>query len=68
MATATLIEILEDSYYLVKYFPDFPLFKQKKLKEAIVKEYKEEAQCAQKGGADAFFVICGSIKHFFPNF
>ena len=31
------------------------------------KEYKEEAQCAQKGGRMLFFVICGFIKHFFPN-
>ena len=32
------------------------------------KEYKEEAQCAQKGGRMLVFVICGFIKHFFPNF
>ena len=32
------------------------------------KEYKEEAQCAQKGGRMLVFVICGFIKIFFPNF
>ena len=34
----------------------------------VNKEYKEEAQCAQKGGRILFFVICGFIKNFFPNF
>ena len=32
------------------------------------KEYKEEGQCAQKGGRMLVFVICGYIKDFFPNF
>ena len=32
------------------------------------KEYKEEAQCAQKGGRMLFFVICGFIENFFLNF
>ena len=31
------------------------------------KEYKEEAQCAQKGGRMLVFVIFGSIKNFLPN-
>ena len=31
------------------------------------KEYKEEGQCAQKGGRMLVFVICGFIKNFFPN-
>ena len=34
----------------------------------LIKEYKEEAQCAQKGGRMLVFVICGYIKNFFPNF
>ena len=33
-----------------------------------IKEYKEEAQCAQKGGRMLFFVICGFIENFFLNF
>ena len=32
------------------------------------KEYKEEAQCAQKGGRMLFFVICGFIENCFLNF
>ena len=31
------------------------------------KEYKEEAQCAQKGEWMLVFVICGFIKIFLPN-
>ena len=32
-----------------------------------IKEYKEEAQCAQKGGRMLVFVICGFIKNVLPN-
>ena len=32
------------------------------------KEYKEEVQCAQKGGLMLVFVICGFIKNFLPNY
>ena len=32
------------------------------------KEYKEEAQCAQKGGRMPVFVICGFIKKFLTNY
>ena len=33
------------------------------------KEYKEEAQCAQRGGGQILvFVICGFIKNFLPNY
>ena len=31
------------------------------------KEYKEEGQCAQKGGRMLIFVICGFIKTFLTN-
>ena len=33
----------------------------------LIKEYKEEAQCAQKGGRMLVFVICGFIKNFLTN-
>ena len=35
--------------------------------EAKTKEYKEEGQCAQKGGRMLVFVICGFIKNFLTN-
>ena len=36
--------------------------------DVVPKEYKEEAQCAQKGGRMLFFVICGFIENFFLIF
>ena len=36
-------------------------------KITVSKEYKEEAQCAQKAGRMLVFVICGFIKNFLTN-
>ena len=33
----------------------------------LYKEYKEEGQCAQKGGRMLVFVICGFIKNSLAN-
>ena len=41
---------------------------QNNMRHPVVKEYKEEAQCAQKVGRMLVFVICGFIKNFLPNY
>ena len=35
--------------------------------DTLCKEYKQEAQCAQKEGRMLVFDICGFIKNFLPN-
>ena len=41
--------------------------KNEKSSQVNNKEYKEEGQCAQKGGRMLIFVICGFIKNFLTN-